>query len=245
MDVRPDLLVFEAERDRLSRLLGVLQSIEGAPAPLLMMHPEGALGTARSGMILSEVTPAVAEEARALRGQLQELATLRALQDGALSQLTTALERAQDARSALSQAIADRIQNAVAERLGDGDALAHLRWREAYTHRWFCQYAEAHQAAEVAIDERLARALPSAGDNVACCDAGHLMRRLRTRFTSATMLSSRASPVSWWIMTRRTGSSRSPTKSGWISHDGRAPAMVGQTSRMCAPSTEVASAPKS
>jgi septal ring factor EnvC (AmiA/AmiB activator) len=102
------LLIFEAERDRLSRLLGVLQSIEGAPAPLLMMHPEGALGTARSGMIVSEVTPAVAEEARALRGQLQELATLRALQDGALAQLTAALERAQDARSALSQAIADR-----------------------------------------------------------------------------------------------------------------------------------------
>jgi septal ring factor EnvC (AmiA/AmiB activator) len=59
-------------------------------------------------MIVSEVTPAVAEEARALRGQLQELATLRALQDGALAQLTAALERAQDARSALSQAIADR-----------------------------------------------------------------------------------------------------------------------------------------
>ncbi|MBF9058693.1 peptidoglycan DD-metalloendopeptidase family protein [Rhodobacterales bacterium HKCCSP123] len=105
---RTILLVFEAERDRLSRLLGVLQSIEGAPAPLLLMHPEGALGTARSGMIVSEVTPAVAEEARALRGQLQELATLRALQDGAVAQLTAALERAQDARSALSQAIAER-----------------------------------------------------------------------------------------------------------------------------------------
>ena len=102
------VMVFEAERDRLSRLLGVLQSIEAAPAPLLLMHPEGALGTARSGMILSEVTPAVAEEARALRAQLEELATLRALQDGALAQLSDALQRAQDARSALSQAIADR-----------------------------------------------------------------------------------------------------------------------------------------
>ncbi|NKX45205.1 peptidase M23 [Roseicyclus persicicus] len=102
------LLVFEAERDRLGRLLGVLQTIEQAPAPLLLMHPEGALGTARSGMILSDVTPAVAEEARALRTQLQELATLRALQDGALTQLSAALERAQDARTQLSQAIADR-----------------------------------------------------------------------------------------------------------------------------------------
>jgi murein hydrolase activator len=102
------LAVFEAERDRLARLLGVLQSIEGAPAPLLLMHPEGPLGTARSGMILSEITPAVAEEARTLRAQLQDLATLRALQDTALGQLSGALDRAQEARTQLSQAIADR-----------------------------------------------------------------------------------------------------------------------------------------
>jgi len=102
------LAVFEAERDRLARLLGVLQSIEGAPAPLLLMHPEGPLGTARSGMIVSEVTPAVAQEARALREQLQDLATLRALQDTALDQLSRALDRAQAARTQLSQAIADR-----------------------------------------------------------------------------------------------------------------------------------------
>lgn len=102
------LSVFEAERDRLSRLLGVLQSIEGAPAPLLLMHPEGPLGTARSGMILSEVTPAVAEQARVLRGQLEDLAALRSLQDDALDQLSLALDRVQAARTQLSQAIADR-----------------------------------------------------------------------------------------------------------------------------------------
>jgi len=32
--------------------------------------------------------------------------------------------------------------------LGDERALAHLRWREAYNHRWFCRYVEARQAAE-------------------------------------------------------------------------------------------------
>ena len=129
------LLVFEAERDRLSRLLGVLQSIEGAPAPLLMMHPEGALGTARSGMIVSEVTPAVAEQARTLRTQLRELQALREVQDGALAQLTAALERAQDARSQLSQAIADRRMlpdnftrddAAMAELIGSVDSLDGL-----------------------------------------------------------------------------------------------------------------------
>jgi septal ring factor EnvC (AmiA/AmiB activator) len=105
---RTILMIFDAERDRLSRLLGVLQSIEAAPEPVLLMHPSGPLGTARSGMILSEVTPAVADEARALRRQLEELAALRAAQDGAMSLLSEGLQRAQDARTQLSQAIADR-----------------------------------------------------------------------------------------------------------------------------------------
>lgn len=102
------LMVFEAERDRLSRLLGVLHSIEVAPEPVLLMHPAGPMGTARSGMILSEVTPAVAHEARALRRQLEELTALRTAQDTAMSLLSDALQRAQDARTQLSQAIADR-----------------------------------------------------------------------------------------------------------------------------------------
>ena len=102
------LMAFDAERDRLSRLLGVLQSIETAPAPVLLMHPEGPLGTARAGMILSDVTPAVAAEARELRAQLEELTALRAVQDTALRDLSAALTRAQDARTQLSQAIAER-----------------------------------------------------------------------------------------------------------------------------------------
>ena len=102
------LLMFEAERDRLSRLLGVLQTVEAAPAPVVLLHPAGPMGTARSGMILSAMTPAVAAEAHALRLQLEELAALRAVQDDALGQLNTALARAQDARTLLSQAIAER-----------------------------------------------------------------------------------------------------------------------------------------
>jgi murein hydrolase activator len=139
------LTVFEAERDRLSRLLGVLQGIEGAPAPLLLMHPAGALGTARSGMILSEVTPAVAEEARALRMQLEDLATLRRLQDEAVDQLSLALDRMQAARTQLSQAIADRrmlpeniirdegAMGAILESVDSLDALANVLARDGAT----------------------------------------------------------------------------------------------------------------
>jgi DNA-binding SARP family transcriptional activator len=36
----------------------------------------------------------------------------------------------------------------LAESQADSSALAHLRWREAYTHRWFCRYPQARQAAD-------------------------------------------------------------------------------------------------
>lgn len=122
---RTILLVFEAERERLARLMGVLQRIEEAPAPATLLHPEGPLGTARLGMIVADVTPAVAREARALRTQLEELAVMRALQDGAVGELEAALTGVQDARSALSQAIADRID--LPERFDlDGAAMAQI-----------------------------------------------------------------------------------------------------------------------
>jgi septal ring factor EnvC (AmiA/AmiB activator) len=100
--------VFEAERERLGRLLAVLQSIQSAPGPLLLLHPDGPVGTARAGMIVADVTPAVAREAQALRAQLEELASLRAVQEAGLSQLSDGLAGVQAARSDLSQAIAER-----------------------------------------------------------------------------------------------------------------------------------------
>lgn len=51
--------------------------MEANPGPLLLLHPDGALGTARSGMVLAEVAPAVQAEAEALKAELQELAELR------------------------------------------------------------------------------------------------------------------------------------------------------------------------
>ena len=103
-------LVFEAKRDRLSRLLGVLQTIGTSPAPLLMMHPTGAIGTARSGMILSEVTPALQHEALVLRNQLEEVRDIRSLQQSAATQLTKSLAEVQTARAELSKAVADRVE---------------------------------------------------------------------------------------------------------------------------------------
>lgn len=99
---------FDAKRDGIGRLLGVLATMEANPGPLLLLHPEGAVGTARSGMILADVTPALQSEALALKGELQELADLRTLQVSAGEVLEKGLGTAQAARTELSKAISDR-----------------------------------------------------------------------------------------------------------------------------------------
>ena len=101
-------LQFESRRGRLSQLLGVLASLDPDQGPLLLLHPGGPLGTARSGMMLADVTPALLREAEALRRDLQELADLRGLQTAAGETLSGGLQAAQEARAALSQAISDR-----------------------------------------------------------------------------------------------------------------------------------------
>ena len=101
-------LQFESRRERLSQLLGVLASLDPDQGPLLWLHPGGPLGTARSGMMLADVTPALLREAEALRRDLQELADLRGLQTAAGETLSGGLQAAQEARAALSQAISDR-----------------------------------------------------------------------------------------------------------------------------------------
>jgi len=103
-------LEFDSRRDRVSRLLGVLQTMQNSPTPLLLMHPSGPVGTARSGMILAEVTPAIQAQAEDLRYQLEELSLLRALQESAADTLNEGLQGAQNARTALSQAVSDRTE---------------------------------------------------------------------------------------------------------------------------------------
>lgn len=97
-----------AKSAEISDLLGVLQSISRAPAPLLLLHPSGPTGTARSGMIVADVAPGLQAEADVLKAQLSELALLQSLQQSAETTLADGLRGAQDARAALSLAIQNR-----------------------------------------------------------------------------------------------------------------------------------------
>jgi len=92
----------------IAQLLGVLQTIETTAPPVLMLHPSGPLGSARAGMMLSEVTPGLNARAQALAHDLQEVQTLRQLQQSAAETLTEGLTGVQTARTELSTAIADR-----------------------------------------------------------------------------------------------------------------------------------------
>jgi len=91
-----------------AELLGVLQSIGAVNTPTTFLHPEGPMGTARAGMLLAELTPALNARAEALRRDLEEVQTLRTLQADAANRLQAGLTQVQAARAALNQAMANR-----------------------------------------------------------------------------------------------------------------------------------------
>ncbi len=97
-----------SREEEIAQLLGVLGSIGATPAPVTLMHPAGPVGTARSAMILADVTPALEARAAQIRTRLEEMAALRVLQQSAADTLAEGLANAQAARAALSRAIADR-----------------------------------------------------------------------------------------------------------------------------------------
>ncbi|MFC4214546.1 peptidoglycan DD-metalloendopeptidase family protein [Pseudophaeobacter arcticus] len=102
------LTQLKSREDEVAELLGILQTIETSAPPVLMLHPSGPLGAARSAMMVAEVTPGLYARAEALRRDLEEVQTLRLLQQNAADTLEQGLSGVQEARTALSTAIADR-----------------------------------------------------------------------------------------------------------------------------------------
>lgn len=109
--IREDVLSrkLAAQDGEVAELLAALQTLSRAPAPVLLAHPRGPAGAVRSGMLLAELTPALNAKADTLRRDLEEVTLLRQLQQTAADDLRLALTGVQEARTTLSQAVADRI----------------------------------------------------------------------------------------------------------------------------------------
>lgn len=91
-----------------SRLIAVLLGAGQLAPELVLLHPDGALATARAGMLLAEVTPELAGQVAALRRDLDDLRAVRRARQYGLLALEQGLEAAQMARIDLSAAIAAR-----------------------------------------------------------------------------------------------------------------------------------------
>ena len=80
----------------------------GQTNPTVFRHPDGPTGTARAGLLLAELTPALNQRADQLRRDLEDVQTLRTLQTDAEERLRASLTAVQEARAALNQAMAER-----------------------------------------------------------------------------------------------------------------------------------------
>ncbi|MEM7631405.1 MAG: peptidase M23 [Pseudomonadota bacterium] len=98
----------EARDAEIAQLLAVLQTLSPGQTPTAFLHPDGPNGTARAGMLLAELTPALNQRADGLRRDLSDVENLRLLQEQAAVQLQTGLSEVQTARAALNQAMAER-----------------------------------------------------------------------------------------------------------------------------------------
>ncbi len=98
----------EARDGEIAQLLAVLQTLTPGQAPTAFLHPDGPNGTARAGMLLAELTPALNQRAERLRTDLSDVEGLRLLQEQAAQQLQLGLSEVQSARAALNQAMANR-----------------------------------------------------------------------------------------------------------------------------------------
>jgi septal ring factor EnvC (AmiA/AmiB activator) len=99
-----------ARDEEIETLLVALQNIGSQGSPVALLHPGGPTGTARAGMLLADITPALNAKAAAVRQDLEDVQVLRDLQTDAAARLQLGLQQVQEARTALNTAIANRTE---------------------------------------------------------------------------------------------------------------------------------------
>lgn len=95
-------------REGMGKLLAALTTISRTPQPVQRAHPSGPLDTARAGMLVADMTPALETQTAELRTLLAKTRSLRQEQDEATQILADGLQEAQTARAALGQAMSNR-----------------------------------------------------------------------------------------------------------------------------------------
>jgi septal ring factor EnvC (AmiA/AmiB activator) len=100
--------LLEHQQNQVSRLLGAMMAVERIEGPVMMVHPQGPLATARAGMMMADLAPAMQAQAQRIGQMARELTELRQLREIAIEALDTGLVSLQEARAELSQAMADR-----------------------------------------------------------------------------------------------------------------------------------------
>lgn len=99
----------DSERDRIARVLAALHTVSRSPETTVLLHPSGALGTARASMLMADATPALHAEIAALAVELDELRVLTVLREDARDTLEEALQGVQAARTDLGRAMSERL----------------------------------------------------------------------------------------------------------------------------------------
>ncbi|MFN4101316.1 MAG: murein hydrolase activator EnvC family protein [Pararhodobacter sp.] len=112
--------VLEQQQAQVSRLLGAMMAVERIEGPVMFVHPQGPLATARSGMMIADVAAGMQAEADRIGALAREISVLRQLRESAVDTLAAGLTSLQTARTELSQAVADRRD--LPPRVGDDEA---------------------------------------------------------------------------------------------------------------------------
>ena len=95
-----------ARQADLSRLLATLGTMQSQPAPVVFLHPGGALDAVHAAQAMTVATQALNRSADELRSDAGELARLQDLQQSAIADLRAGLAGLTAARAALEDAIA-------------------------------------------------------------------------------------------------------------------------------------------
>ena len=97
-----------SQKEKISKLAGALLGVGREPLGSKLLHPDGALNTARSSLILSDILEGVRSEAADLNKDLEKLQLLKKLAEGAEQEMRLSLESIQAARVSLIKATSDR-----------------------------------------------------------------------------------------------------------------------------------------